>query len=82
MPDRKLKTVAERPTWTRATVIDCRPGFSGPYFQGEGPENCVCGNCGTVLVSGMVVAMLSLYLCCPECGTYNLAEGEDAVATA
>ena len=78
MPDRKLKTVAQRPTWSRANVIDCRPGFSGPYFQGEGDENCVCGNCSTPLVKGLVIAMLTLYLCCPTCGLYNVAEGEDA----
>lgn len=75
MPDRKLKTVASRPTWARATVIDCRPGFTGPYFEGEGDENCVCGNCAAPLVRGLVVAMLTLYLCCPMCGTYNVAEG-------
>jgi len=78
VPDRKLKTVAQRPTWSRATVIDCRPGFSGPYFEGEGEENCVCGNCGTLLVRGSVIAMLTLYLCCPSCGHYNMAEGATA----
>lgn len=39
----------------------------------------LCGQCDTTLVRGFVVAMLTLYLCCPGCGTYNLADGHDPV---
>ena len=78
MPDRKLKTVAQRPTWSRANVIDCRPGFDGPYFEAEGDDNCRCGNCDKLLVKGSIIAMLTLYLCCPVCGTYNVTDGDGA----
>ena len=80
MPDRKLETVTYRPNPAKATVIDCHPGFLGPYFHGEGDENSVCGHCSHVLVRGQVVAMLTLYLCCPNCGHYNLADGHAASA--
>lgn len=82
MPDRKLTTVPYRPDPVRAkaTVIDCRPGFSGPYFSAEGDDNCLCGHCDHVLVKGEVVAALTLYLCCPNCGTYNLADGHAAAS--
>ncbi|HUR68149.1 MAG TPA: hypothetical protein VM370_02805 [Candidatus Thermoplasmatota archaeon] len=82
MPDTKLVTVPQRPTWSRATVIDCIPGFRGPYFRGEGTENMLCGNCDTVLIHGRVVAMLTMYLCCPECGLYNLAHDDEDAASA
>lgn len=81
MSDRRLDTVPYRPNAAKVTVIDCRPGFTGPYFHGEGSHNLLCGHCGHVLVKGEVVALLTLYLCCPECGTYNLASnGEAAMA--
>lgn len=73
--DHRLQTVPYRPNPARATVIDCRPGHQGPYLQGDGHDNFVCGKCGEVLVQGMVVAFLTLYLCCPQCGTYNLHHG-------
>ena len=75
--DRKLQIVPYRPNPARATVIDCQPGFLGPYFRGEGADRLVCGRCGHVLVEGMVVAFLTLYLCCPQCGTYNVHRGGD-----
>lgn len=80
MADKRLPTVAYRPTHTRATVIDCRPGFDGPYFRGEGQANSVCGSCGHVLVEGQVVAMMTLYVCCPNCGSYNLVDGHEAAS--
>ena len=73
----KLRTVPYRPNHTRATVIDCRPGFEGPYFRGEGADNLVCGKCEGVLVEGIVVAFLTLYLCCPKCGTYHIHDGAE-----
>lgn len=73
--DRRLQTVPYRPNPAKATVIDCRPGHSGPYFHGEGNGNLLCGNCDAVLVRGGISALLTLYLCCPECGTYNVANG-------
>lgn len=82
MADRKLETIAYRPTHGRAMVIDCRPGFDGPYFRGEGDDNMVCGHCGHTLVQGVVVAMLTLYLCCPSCGQYNLADGHEQATSA
>lgn len=70
-----LRTVPYRPNPARATIIECRPGFVGPYFRGEGDDNMVCGKCGHVLVQGIVVAFLTLYLCCPQCGIYNVHDG-------
>jgi hypothetical protein len=75
MNTRKLETVAYRPNAAKATVIDCVPGFTGPYFRGEGDTRLVCGKCSTLLVDGEVTALLTLYLCCPECGTYNIHDG-------
>lgn len=80
MKTRKLETVPYRPNGAKATVIDCQPGFAGPYFSGEGDTNLVCGQCSTLLVRGEVVALLTLYLCCPECGSYNLHDGEGRTA--
>lgn len=82
MADKRLLTVAFRPTHARATVIDCQPGFLGPYFRGEGHDNLVCGGCGHLLVEGSLVAMLTLYLCCPKCGQYNLADGHELATVA
>lgn len=76
MADTRL-SAGPRPSHTRATVIDCWPGFTGPYFRGEGSDNMLCGHCGHVLVEGQIVAMLTLYLCCPMCGQYNLAHGAE-----
>ena len=73
----RLRAVRERPPHERAQVIECRPGFDGPYFQGEGPIDCLCGECGHLLVKGSIIAFLTLYLCCPRCGYYNLAHGGD-----
>jgi hypothetical protein len=72
---RKLETVPYRPNGAKATVIDCQPGFTGPYFRGEGDTSLVCGACSHVLVNGEVEALLTLYLCCPQCGTYNRHDG-------
>lgn len=82
MADKKLETLAHRPSHPRAMVIDCRPGFDGPYFRGEGDDNMVCGQCGHTLVQGVVVAMLTLYLCCPGCGRYNVADGHEEATSA
>lgn len=73
---RRLQTVPYRPSGARLNVIDCRPGFEGPYFSGEGPEDSVCGKCESVLIRGRVVACLILYICCPSCGLYNMADGD------
>lgn len=72
----KLKTVPYRPDPARNTVIDCRPGFDGPYFRGEGEEDSVCGACEHPLIRGMLAAYLRLYLCCPSCGSYNVVDGD------
>jgi ribosomal protein L32 len=78
----RLQAFPERPQHGRATVIDCRPGFEGPYFQGAGSDDSVCGHCGRVLIRGRLTAYLNLYLCCPSCGKYNLAHGGEDVGLA
>ena len=75
MPPNRLPTVPYRPDPSRNAVIDCRPGHEGPYFSGEGSNDSVCGNCGHTLIRGRIVAYLTLYICCPGCGTYNVADG-------
>lgn len=75
MNTRKLLTVATRPTHPRAAVIDCKPGLTAPLFSTDGDEDLACGGCGCVLVEGGFTAFLTLYLCCPECGAYNRADG-------
>lgn len=75
MTTRKLPTVPGRPSHPRATVIDCKPGIEAPLFSTDGEENLACGGCGCVLVRGGFTAYMTLYLCCPECGTYNRADG-------
>lgn len=78
----RLVSFPERPLHARATVIDCRPGYEGPYFRGAGSEKSVCGHCGHTLIEGRITAYLSLYLCCPSCGRYNLAHGGDEAGLA
>lgn len=80
MPPVKLQPVSYRPDPARHVVIDCREGFPGPYMRGEGDDHSVCGLCGHVLIEGVIVAYLTLYICCPGCGTYNLTDGQGAAS--
>ena len=75
MPPKRLRTVSYRPDPRRHAVIDCQPGVAGPYFEAEGDEDSVCGACGHPLIRGQLVAILTLYICCPDCGTFNIADG-------
>lgn len=75
MAQKPLPTVPYRPDPARNTVIDCRPGFTGPYLEGDGTEDSTCGSCGALLIRGQIIAYLALYICCYQCGVYNVADG-------
>jgi hypothetical protein len=71
MPRIRLPVIPEPKEGTRA--IFAKKGESpGPWIQGEGDTDLICGGCEYVLAHGIEQGQIQgIVLLCPSCGAYN-----------
>ena len=71
----KLQVVSEADRWP--VLVKDTPGDSSPFLsgKGDGGVDLVCGQCDHLLANHIYPAdkIAGMVLCCPACGTYNLA---------
>jgi hypothetical protein len=68
---RKGRLIPEPAPNTR-TVFASPPGFKGPFMQGPGGDDTVCGKCGAVLLSGIPEGSVrNIVFRCFVCGSFN-----------
>ncbi len=70
MKEIKLKIIPRPSEGTRRVM---NPEVT-PAFMGDGDNNYVCGQCGTILAESIrseYVGIKNIVVCCPKCGEYN-----------
>jgi len=69
MADQTLTVITEVP---RSSAIIHAPPKGKMAFNGDGPDNLLCGGCAVVLATGVSDGQLfGVFIECPECGALN-----------
>jgi len=69
--DIKLRAVSKVATNT-STILDPKSAEALPIMKGKGDINLLCGNCGAILVQGILRGQIRhIVIHCPICDSYN-----------